>query len=421
VSLVYPLAFLYVVLAVAASAFFSGTEMALLSAERFHLRRMGREGRPGAERALAILQHRTERLATNLVGLNLFNVSASAVAAYLVERAAGMGWASSTATTLVMTTLLLVLGEIVPKIYARRDPNRLLARSARALDVVHLFFLPVTRALALYAQGILRLLGRREKGARLGREELKSLLRETRAAAGAQGMEHRMLHSILEFGETVAREVMIPITQVVAISREAGLEEWRRLVRRHGYTRLPVYEGRVDRLVGVVNVFDLFYEPKRGQRVSDYMRPLPVVPETKTIESLLVEMRRERQAMVAVVNEFGSCIGILTVEDIVEEIVGEMVDEHETAVVRIQSLGPRTWVVDALTDVDDVNEELGLNLPKDRYDTIGGLVLRHLGRIPRVGESVTVGSVRLEVLDVYRYGVRRVKLELTEGPRQEEG
>jgi CBS domain containing-hemolysin-like protein len=140
------------------------------------------------------------------------------------------------------------------------------------------------------------------------------------------------------------------------------------------------------------------------------MRPITLVPETKRIDRLMVEMQRRGESMVVVVNEFGSCTGIVTMEDIVEEIVGEMADEHEVGVKRIRRLDEGVYMVDALTDVDDVNEELALELPKLRYDTIGGLVMRRLGRIPREGDRFELSGTAFEVVEVYPYGVRTVKL-----------
>lgn len=406
------IAWVYVILALSASAFFAATEMAILAANRYTLRRQSRAGSPAAGRALAILGSRTDRLATNLVGLNLFSISGAAVATYLVEQALGGGWLSAVVTTLGMTSLLLVVGEIVPKVYARQHAEILLSNSSRWLDVVHLFFLPLTRGLSLYVDGFMRLLGLKERGSALSREELKALLRETREGTGPAQSEQKMLHSILEFGDTVAREVMIPMSRVVALEKGARSDQWRQRVRRYGYTRMPVYKGRIEHVIGVLNIFDLYYDENKGGTVEDYMRPIPIVPDTKLISRLLPEMQKSRNPMVVVVNEFGSCIGILTTEDIVEEIVGEMFDEHEAEVRRVRRIGPRTWMVDALTDIDDLNEELGLEIPLERYDTVGGLVLKRFGRIPKVGDRFTFRGIQIEVMDVYRYGIRSVKIVL---------
>jgi CBS domain containing-hemolysin-like protein len=221
-----------------------------------------------------------------------------------------------------------------------------------------------------------------------------------------------MLQSILDFGKTTAREVMVPMPSVVSIEGVTSADMLRATLRRRGYTRIPVYERRVDRIVGVVNVFDVLLDPEGGKTMEEYMRPVTFVPETKRIDRLMVEMQRRGESIVVVVNEFGSCIGIVTMEDIIEEIMGELADEHEVGVKRIRSLGEGSYIVEALTDIDDLNEELGLDLPKLRYDTVGGLVLRRLGRIPREGEQFEMSGLVFEIVEVYPYGVRTVKLTL---------
>jgi CBS domain containing-hemolysin-like protein len=220
-----------------------------------------------------------------------------------------------------------------------------------------------------------------------------------------------MLQSILDFGQTTAREVMVPMPSVVSIEKDASLDLLRSVIRRRGVTRVPVFDRRVDRVAGVVHVFDVLLDPDAGEKVEDFMRPITLVPETKRIDRLMVEMQRRGESMVVVINEFGSCIGIVTME----EIMGEFADEHEVGVRRIRSLGGRTYIVDALTDIDDLNEELGLQLPKLRYDTVGGLVMRRLGRIPLEGETFEFSGVIFEVVEVYPFGVRTVKLTLKPG------
>jgi magnesium and cobalt transporter len=205
---------------------------------------------------------------------------------------------------------------------------------------------------------------------------------------------------------------MIPMNRAVALPAGTSCAAWREEVRRHGYTRMPVYETQRDRVVGVVNIFDLLYDPQPGDAVDAYVRQAPIVPDSKRIDRLLVELQKARHSMAVVVDEFGACRGIVTVEDIVEEIVGEMEDEHEVDRPKLRRLAPGVYVVSALTDIDDVNQDLGLQLPKGRYDTVGGLVLKRAGRVPRVGERFTLHGAVFEVLDAHPYGVRSLKLTL---------
>jgi putative hemolysin len=170
----------------------------------------------------------------------------------------------------------------------------------------------------------------------------------------------------------------------------------------------------VDAIVGLVNVFDVLYDRTPKADLAAYRRPIQVVPETSRINRVLVDLQRRRETMALVVNEFGALIGIVTVEDIVEEIMGELADEHEEAVRPIQPSGDG-FIVESSLDIDDLNEELGLSLRKDRYDTVGGLVLRRLGRIPAVGETVRLDNVEIEILAVHAYGLKRLKIRVLEG------
>ena len=354
-------------------------------------------------------------LATTLVGINLSNITAASVATGGLQRLLEdhwRPWQISLLTTGGVTLVLLLVSEITPKSYAKQRADRFLITAARPVLATEQLLLPVAALVRGYLALLLRLLGRTPRRPMITRDELKILVHDVKSETGPSRKEKKMLRSALDFRETTAREVMLPMSEVVSIEREGSADLLRTLVRRYGFTRLPVYERRVDRVIGLVNVFDLLFDPQPDEEIARYIREPVLVPETKRIDRLMAQMQRERQTMAVVVSEFGSCIGIVTMEDIVEEIVGELSEEHEVGTRKIRQLSPRSWVIDALTDIDDVNEELGLELPKGKFDTINGLVLRRLGHIPAEGESFVLGGVEIEVVDAHRYGVRSVKLTL---------
>ncbi len=399
-----------------ASALASGTEIALIAADRFRLRTLAKARHATVELSLDLLKRRDKILSTLLIGSTLANAAAAAMATALVERRLDPP-VSTVLTTVGVTILVLIFAEIVPKSIGRTHSEAVLMGASRPLFALDLLLLPVTVAIDAGVGWIVKVLGG-NKGNLVTREDLKLLAQKVQNETGPVRQERRMLQSILDFGRTTAREVMVPMPSVVSIDQEASGEMLRALLKRHGYTRIPVFDRRVDRIVGVVHLFDLLLDPEGGESIASLMRTITLVPETKRIDRLMVEMQRRGEAMVVVVNEFGSCTGIVTMEDIVEEIMGELADEHEVGVKRIRSIGNRAYIVDALTDIDDLNEELGLDLPKLRYDTIGGLVLRRLGRIPQEGDRFTLSEATIEVVEVYAYGVRTVKLTLE--PKKEE-
>lgn len=402
------------ILAVAGIAVFEGIEIALVAADRLRLRSAPESKRMGAEISLDLLQRRESVLVTLLVGGTLASTAAAALATSLIEDRLGPTAGTTLIATLSVTVILLVFGQILPKSFAQVHPESILMRVARPLFALDLLLLPATAGAGFVVSLVLRIL-RRGRRDLITREEMRVLVRDVRVENATLRQEKKMLQSILDFGQTTAREVMVPMPSVVSAEKETSVDLLRSMVRRRGVTRVPVFDRRVDRVVGVVHIFDVLLNPTAGEVVEDFMRPITLVPETKRIDRLMLEMQRRGESMVTVINEFGSCIGIVTMEDIVEEIMGEFADEHEVGVRRIRSLGGRTYIVDALTDIDDLNEELGIQMPKLRYDTVGGLVMRRLGRIPLEGEKFEFSGVLFEVVEVYPFGVRTVKLTLNPG------
>jgi putative hemolysin len=405
------LSILLFLLCVTGLAIFEGVEIALVASDRIRLRAAPASRRLGADIALDLLKRRDSVLVTLLVGSTLASSAAAAMATSLVENLLGMSVRSTLLATVIITVILLVFGQVLPKSFAQAHTESVLIKAARPLLAFDLLLLPATAGAGAVVKIMLRILrqGRRDF---VTREEMRVLVRDVRVDSATHRQEKRMLQSILDFGQTTAREVMVPMPAVVSIEKNSSIDLLRSVVRRRGVTRIPVFDRRVDRVVGLVHVFDVLLSPESGDTVEDYIRPITLVPETKRIDRLMVEMQRRGESMVVVVNEFGSCIGIVTMEDIVEEIMGEMADEHEVGVKRIRPLQAGIYMVDALTDIDDLNEELGLDLPKLRYDTIGGLVMRRLGRIPEEGEKFEVSGVQIEIVEVYPYGVRTVKLTM---------
>jgi CBS domain containing-hemolysin-like protein len=412
---------LLLIVCIGSIALFEGTEIALVASDRFRLRSLAKTRHFPVELPLDILKRREKVLVSLLVANTLVSTAAAALATTVVR--AWMAPGTSAATTAMVTTggltlIVLLFGQVVPKDFARSRAEQVLVAAARPLFALDLLFLPVSWLVGFLVNLAVKLFGGRPDAV-VTREELKILVQEVHGETGPLRQEKRMLQSILDFGQTTTREVMVPMPSVVSIEREASVEMLRTMLRRRGYTRIPVFERRVDRVVGVVHAFDALMADDGSLPIETFMRPITLVPETKRIDRLMAEMQRRGESMVVVVNEFGSCAGIVTMEDIVEEIMGEMADEHEVGVKRIRSLGEGTYIVAAMTDIDDLNEELSLDLPKLRYDTVGGLVMRKLGRIPQEGERFEVSGVEFEVVEVYPYGVRTVKLTLPAAQREE--
>jgi len=404
--------------AFAGSTFFSAAEMALISTSRIRLRQRAQAGASAATRALRLLRRREHLLILFLIGQAGLNVLIAAVTTGLVDRVVTRGWLAALITTAGVTYVVVVAAEIVPKVIGRREGERFLMRHSRLLEFTHYLMLPLSQLLHLYILLLARLEGRHREAPFVTREELKVLVSESEAKDERGHREKRMLESILDFRETVAREIMIPMNQVITLEQGTPCDQWRATVRRHGYTRIPVHEQqRTDRVVGIVNIFDLLNDAEPKETVDAYLREAFIVPDTKRIDHLMLELQKTRNPMAVVIDEFGACAGVVTVEDIVEEIVGEMADEHERSVRKIRRLGSGSYIVEGLTDIDDLNQELQVSLPKGRFDTVGGLVLNRAGRVPRQGERFTIHNITFQILDADAYGIHTLKLTLPKEDR----
>ncbi len=398
------LAWAYVLISIVGAAFFNGAEMGLVSVNRLRLRHLVERGSRSALVLRDLLVHQEAVLSTALLGNNFFTISGAAVATSILEQR--MGNAGTLLATIGMTAAHVIFAEIVPKAIFRQLADRLMPAVAPVLRLAVAVASPIVGTIRagyrLFLPGPQSLF--------VSREELLLLVREASQEAGSRFRERKMLESVFDFSETVAREVMIPLSDVVAIDEQAPREALLDLVRGHGHTRIPTYRGRPDRIAGFANVFDALYDREPRPRVADYRRDIPIFPDSKRIDRLLRDLQARRTSMAAIVNEFGMVVGIVTLEDIIEEIMGELADEHEASAPKIRPVARGVYLIDARTDVDDLNQDLGLGLPKERYDTLGGFLLKRFGRVPVAGESLRFRGMRFRVEEADAYAVRWVRL-----------
>ena len=402
---------LVIAVCICLSAFFAGSETGVVSLNRIRLRHMIRSGDRRAEKLSKLLVQQEGVLAAALIGTNLFNIVAAAVATALLGR--HFGSTSAILSTLIMTPILVVFAEVIPKTYFRLRADTAMLKACAPLSAATFTLTPFVRLTSFFVGTLFAVTGATKRSPFVTREELKSIVRESAERGTLRVREHDMLQGVLDFSKTVVRDVMIPLREVASIEEKAGVSELEDLVRSRGHTRIPVYRERVDEVVGFINVFDVLYDEERKDGVSRFIRPIPVVPEIKRLDRLLIEMLRARVPIALVVDELGTCAGIVTVEDIISEIMGELVDEHDAVTEHIRALRDNEYIIDARTSIDDFNGHFKLDLPKEGYETVGGFILKTLGRLPQKGEKVIHGKAILEVTDVHRYGIRKIKMMLT--------
>ena len=218
-------------------------------------------------------------------------------------------------------------------------------------------------------------------------------------------VDARMLRGIFSLGKTTVREIMIPLSEMVAVHIATPIEQAKAMVQHSNYQYVPIYDERIDRLTGIISVMDLLYAPQGTNEITPFIRTAYYIPETKVIGELLEELRLATEPVTIVLDEHGSCVGFIGIEDLLEQLVGEIRHSHKRQPLHVEALGNNSWTLDARTPIDIVNATLSTNIPKDRSDTIGGFMLKLIGRLPEQGEKVTYDAIEYTVDEVYDYGI----------------
>ncbi|HEU4370397.1 MAG TPA: hemolysin family protein [Methylomirabilota bacterium] len=393
-----------------ATMFFSAAEMAFIAANRLRLRHLAEEGHPTAIRYLEDFRHPERVLATAMMGVTIAHVVASSALTFaLLPTLGGVAWLVSTVT---LTPIMLVLGEIIPKAVAREWATSLILKVYRSLTWARYLLTPFVALANLIVTAVLRAFGgpRVDTRSFVSREELKALLQLEPGEASVSTQEAEMIDKIFDLGDTTVRGVMVPLVDVVMLPDTATAADAMTLIQQRGFSRLPIYSQRETSVVGLVTAMDLLRRGGQVRGVAELMRPPTFVPETKRIDDLLREMQKGRNQLAVVVDEYGGATGIVTLEDIVEEIVGEIQDEHDRTPASVERLPDGSYWVAARTHIDELNEALDWSLPKQGYETVAGLVLTTLHRIPRTGEEFQIPGYTITVLEADARHVGAVKI-----------
>jgi putative hemolysin len=398
-----------IVLAFLVTALFSAAEMSFIAANRLRLRHLAEVGNRNAARYLESFKRPERLLSRAMMGVTIAHVTASSVATWWLAPRVG---AAAVVVTLALTPLMLVFGEVIPKAIAREWATALVLRLFQVIEIAGALLAPLSWSANALVGGALALFGYRRTTTRafVSREELKLLLQMEPEEADVTSSEAEMIDKIFDLGETTVREVMVPMVEVAALPETASPDDCVRLIADRGFSRIPIYADRILNVVGVVTAMDLLRQGAEARDVRAFMRPGTYVPETKRIDDLLREMQKARVQLVVVVDEYGAAVGIVTVEDIVEEVVGEIRDEHDRALDTVERLPDGSYRVAGRANVDELNEALDWELPKGDFETVAGLVLATVHRIPLVGEIVRVGRYTITVLEADARRVLTVRI-----------
>ena len=400
------------------SAFFSSSEVALISITRAKVRTLSNEGKPGATAVAALKESPEHLLITILIGNTVVNIAAAAIATAIAIRMFGnIGVGIATGFVVIV---LLVFGEIGPKIYAARASDSYALTVAPVILFLSRIFTPVIWVVDRVSPtfGI----GKENAEPAVTEEEIKEWIDVGKEDGTIEQGEQDMLYSVLEFGDTPAREIMTPRVDAVLMEDTNTIDEAIRIFNDTGFSRIPVYHEQIDNVTGVLNVKDVFsamVSQRKVNSIKEIMYDPTFVPETKKIDDLLKELQVRRVQIAVVIDEYSSFVGIVTVEDILEELVGDIMDEYDTEEPDIQQIADGVYVVDAQMWVEDINEKIDISLPTDEsYETVGGLLIDRLGHIPQhPGEKVEIEGGRVTLVVIQMHGRRIVKVKCVIHPK----
>ncbi len=399
------------------SAFFSSAETALTTVNRVRIRTLTEEGNQRAVIVQGILDHYSKMLSTILVGNNIVNISASSLATTLALHIWG-SYAVSLMTG-ALTLAVLIFGEITPKTWAMYNSEKISLAYAKVIRLLMLLFTPIIIVIDKLAGGIMLLfhIHTAEKTSAMTERDLKTYVDVSHEDGAIETEEREMIYNVFDFSDSDAKDIMIPKIDVTMVDMEASYNELLALFRESMYTRIPVYENDTDNVKGFVNIKDFLFVPnKKNFKVQDILREAYYTYEYKKTADLMMEMRSAAMNVAFVLNEYGACVGMITLEDLLEEIVGEIRDEYdEDEEELIQDMGNRQYLVEGSMKLDDVNSALDINLISEDYDSIGGILIGMLDRLPTQGESVITPDGMILVAQVINQNrIEKVLLTLPE-------
>lgn len=405
------------------SAFFSSSETALTTVNKIRLRSLADSGDKRAELVLDITQNHTSKmLSAILIGNNIVNISASSLSATLAYSFGGYMVSIATA---VLTVAVLVFGEITPKNYATINAEKLALRYIRVITIFMTVITPIIFVINLFSRGIMLLLriDPTAQNKNLTEDELRTIVDVSHENGVIETGEKEMINNVFDLNDANAKDIMVPRVHVTFADVENTYDELIEIFREDKFTRLPVYEESQDNIVGIINMKDLLlYDRNQPFSIRDIMRKPHFTYEYKSISELLVEMRDSTFNIAIVLDEYGEMAGLITLEDILEEIVGEIHDEYDdVADDPLQQIGEREYIIEGSMSLDDINDRLGTNLESEDYDSLGGLIIGQLDRLAQEGDQVcTDDGIRMVVEKLDKNRVESVHVYLPEPQEKSE-
>ena len=408
--------FLILIILICLSAFFSSAETSMTTVNKIRIQALADQGDKKAQTLLKVIEDSGKLLSTILIGNNIVNISASSLATALTMRL--FGNAAVSISTGIITLLVLIFGEITPKTLATVHAEKMALSYAKIIHILMFILTPVIFIVNKLAQGVLTLMriDASAKGNTITEHELRTLVNVGHEEGVIESEERQMIYNVFDFGDSQAEDVMIPRIDVTFADVNSSYEDLVALFRNEKHTRFPVFEDTTDNIIGIVNVKDLLLTGKEDFSVRKILREAYFTYEYKKTSELLMEMKENSVTFAVVLDEYGATSGIVTLEDLIEEIVGDIHDEYDSEEEELREIIPdREYIALGSARLDDLDEILHLNIASDDYDSIGGYIIEQLDRFPTAGESVTTdGGIRLVVDKAERNRIETVHIYLPE-------
>lgn len=380
------------------SGFFSASETSLMSLSKIRIRHMQEEGVKGAKLVASLIEDSNKLLSTILIGNNVVNIAATSISTSLFMALLGnQGVAVATA---VMTVLVLLFGEITPKTIAANNSEKVAIFVSRPIKVIIFILRPVVWVFNLVTGVIFKILGIKDKSSQpyITEEELKTMVNVSHEEGVLEIEEREIINNVFQFGDMQAKEAMVQRLDMIAINSEDKYEEIIEMFKNEKFSRMPVYNESIDDIIGILNVKDIIFlsdEDIKSFNIKDYIREPFFTYEFKKITQLLEEMKIEKSQMAIVVDEYGGTSGLITIEDLVEVIVGDIEDEY---------------IVEGSIKITDVNELIGVRLESEEFDSIGGYIIGHLRRLPEENEVIEVDNIKFCIESLDKNRIKKVRI-----------
>lgn len=399
------------------SAFFSSAETAFTTVNRVRLKALADEGSSRAAAALTVLDNYSKMLSTILIGNNIVNLTASSLTTILATKAFG-SYAVGIATG-ILTLAILIFGEIIPKNTAMIYSDKISLIYAKIILLLMKIFTPVVFITEKMSSGISSLLhiDMNKKGSLMTENELKTYVDVSHEDGVIESEEREIIYNVFDFSDAVAKDIMIPRIDMVSIGLDMGYDEVLNVFKEYMYTRLPVYENDKDNVIGLINIKDfILLSGSENFHVKDILREAYYTYEYKKTADLMLEMRELAANAAFVLNEYGATVGMITLEDLLEEIVGEIRDEYDAdEEEQIQQTDEYSYLVEGAMKLNDINAVLDISLSSEDYDSIGGLIIEHLDRLPEADETIVMeNGITLQVKEICQNRIKKVLMTLPE-------